>query len=76
MDHLSKKGIGVLGTMRQNWINNLSLPSKKETNGMKKGDIKHLYLENDQTIVVWKNSGPVYVASNFVGKGSVEKCAR
>ena len=29
MDHLSKKGIGVLGTMRQNRMNNLSLPSKK-----------------------------------------------
>ena len=76
MDHLSKKGIGVLGTMKQNRMNNLSLPSKKETNAMKRGDIKQLYLGDNQTIVVWKDSGPVYVASNFVGKEPVGKCAR
>ena len=54
MDHLSKKGIAVLGTMIQNRINKLSLPSKKETNDMKRGDIKQHYLGDDQTIVVWK----------------------
>ena len=75
MDHLSKKGIGVLGTMRQNRMN-LSLPLKKETNELKKGDIKQLYLGDDQRIVMWKDSGPVYVASNFVGKEPVGKCAR
>ena len=76
MDHLSKKGIGVLGTMRQNRINNLCLPSKKETNDMKRRDIKQLYLGDDQTIVVWKDLGSVYVASNFVGKEPLGKCAR
>ena len=52
MDHLSTKGIGVLGTMRQSRMNDLSLPSKKETNDMKRVDIKQFYLGDDQTIVV------------------------
>ena len=41
---------------------------------MKRGDIKQLYLGDDQTTVVWKDSGPVYVASNFVEKEPVGKC--
>ena len=76
IDHLSQKGIGVLGSMRQNRMNNRSLPSKKENNDMKRRDIKQLYLGDDQTIAVWKDSGPAYVASNFVGKEPVGKCAR
>ena len=76
MDHLSKKGIGILGTMRQNRMNNLSLPSKKETNNMKRGELKQLYLGDDQTIMVWKDLGPVYVASNFVDKEPMGKCSR
>ena len=76
MDHLSKKGIGILGTMRQNRMNNLSLPSKKETNNMKRGELKQLYLGDDQTIMVWKDSRPVYVASNFVDKEPIGKCSR
>jgi len=76
MDHLSKTGVGVLGTMRQNRMNNLSLPSKKESNKMMRGEMKQLYLGDDQTIVVWKDSGPVYVASNFVGKEPMGKCTR
>ena len=76
MDHLSAKGIGVLGTMRQNRLNNLSLPSKKVTSKMNRGDTKQLYIGADQTIVVWKDSAPVYIASNFVGKEPMGKCAR
>ena len=62
--------------MRQNRTNNLLLPTKKKTNNTKWDEIKQLYIGDDQTIVVWQDSGLVYVTSNFVSKDPLGKCVK
>ena len=77
MDNLANdRRIGVLGTMRQNRLNNIAVPSKKETSKLKRGEMKTTYVDEDKVIVAWKDAGPVYVASNFVGTEPLGKCNR
>uniref|UniRef100_A0A0P4VTE0 PiggyBac transposable element-derived protein domain-containing protein n=1 Tax=Scylla olivacea TaxID=85551 RepID=A0A0P4VTE0_SCYOL len=66
LDNMSKKGIGVVGTMRQNRLCNVSLPSKQQVKKMKRGLKEEVYVGDDQVLVVWKDSSPVYMISNFV----------
>ena len=62
--------------MRQNRLNNIAVPSKKETSKLKRGEMKTTYVDEDKVIVAWKDAGPVYVASNFVGTEPLGKCNR
>ena len=76
LDHMSEKGVGVVGTMRQNRINNIPLPNKKEGGKMERGDYKVVYEGEDKNIIIWKDSAPVYVASNCAGVEPVGQCKR
>ena len=78
LEHMSKKGIGVVGTMRQNRLFHLPLPSKKQGMKMTRGQTEEVYLSEDKVVVVWKDSAPVYMASNFadinpMGHGKVQQ---
>lgn len=76
LDNMSKKGIGVVGTMRQNRLSKLSVPSKQQAQKMKRGQKEQVYVSGDQVVVVWKDSAPVYVASNFADVNPMGKCNR
>ena len=76
LDNMSRKGIGVVGTMRQNRLCKLSLPSKQQGNKMLRGQTEKVYVGEDQVVVVWKDSAPVYIASNFADVDPVGKCSR
>ena len=65
MDKLSEKGIGILGTLRQNRLNDINLPSKAEAKKMKRGEHKAIYVDEDKLAVCWRDSGAVYIGSNF-----------
>ncbi|KAK3883317.1 hypothetical protein Pcinc_012353 [Petrolisthes cinctipes] len=73
---MSKKGIGVVGTVRQNRLSKLSLPSKQQAQKMKRGQNDQVYVSGDQVVAVWKDSAPVYVASNFADVSPMRKCKR
>lgn len=76
LDNMSKKGIGVVGTMRQNRLSKLSLPSRQQAQKMKRGQKEQVYVSGDQVVTVWKDSAPVYVASNFADVSPIGKCKR
>ncbi|KAK3862761.1 hypothetical protein Pcinc_031408 [Petrolisthes cinctipes] len=76
LDNMSKKGIGVVGMVRQNRLSKLSLLSKKQAQKMKRGQMEKVYVSGDQVIAVWKDSAPVYVASNFADVSPMGKCNR
>ncbi len=61
--HMGDRQLGVTGTMRQNRIHGLPLPSKKEvTKNFERGQLHAMY-SMDTTMVVWKDNQPVYMAS-------------
>lgn len=62
--------------MRQNRLSKLSVPSKQQAQKMKRGQKEQVYVSGDQVVVVWKDSAPVYVASNFVDVNPMGKCNR
>lgn len=76
LDNMSKKGIGVVGTMRQNRLCTLSIPSMQQAKKVKRGQKEELYVSDDQVVVMWKDSAPVYLASNFADVNPLGKCTR
>jgi DNA excision repair protein ERCC-6 len=66
LNHLGKLELGVVGTMRQNRVLNLPLPSKKDMEkNMERGDHRVLYSADGEICVVqWKDNKAVYLASN------------
>lgn len=67
LDHMTDKGWGVVGTVRQNRIIGIPIPDKKDAaKQMTRGAIKSIYDDNI-CLTVWRDSQPVYVASNFTG---------
>jgi DNA excision repair protein ERCC-6 len=76
LTHLGDKRIGVTGTLRQNRIIGIPLPSKKQANKeMKRGEFKAVFTE-DAVVMVWKDNQPVYMASNCNGLDPVSQCQR
>jgi hypothetical protein len=76
LTHLGDKRIGVTGTLRQNRIIGIPLPSKKQANKeMKRGESKAVFTE-DAVVMVWKDNQPVYMASNCNGLDAVGQCQR
>lgn len=62
--------------MRQNRLQHVDVPTKKEAaKQMKRGTLKTLYDDNN-CLTVWKDSQAVYVGSNFCGPDPVGKCTR
>lgn len=62
--------------MRQNRIVGVPVPNRKEAaKNMQRGSIKTAY-DNQNSITVWRDSQPVYVASNFAVVEPVGSCRR
>jgi hypothetical protein len=65
LDKLSQMGVAGTGTVRQNRLQKVPIPSKKD---MLKKTVERGYQETlfkgDQVLASWKDNQPVYVASN------------
>ena len=66
LDELSRLGIAGTGTVRQNRLNRVPLPKKKTAAALERGEVKSVY-QQDRICTLWKDSKPVYVASNKFG---------
>jgi len=76
LDHMAENGWGVTGTMRQNRLVGLPLPSKKDAaKEMKRGSYKSIY-DGANCLTVWMDSQPVYIASNVSGVDPAGTCER
>ena len=76
LDNMAEKGLGVIGTVRQNRIIGVPVPAKKEAvKVMVRGDLKTVY-DDLNCLTVWRDSQPVYMASNFSGPDTVGTCQR
>ena len=76
LDHMADKGLGVVGTIRQNRLVGVPLPPKKEAfKEMTRGAMMSKYTDNICTMV-WRDSQPVYLGSNFSGPLPVGTCER
>jgi len=75
-DHMAENGWGLVGTLRQNRVVNVPLPTKKEAaKHMKRGEMETIY-SNNVCCTVWRDSQPVFVVSNFTGPDPVGTCKR
>jgi hypothetical protein len=76
LDHMGDKQLGLTGTLRQNRMVGIPLPSKKEAERtMKRGDSKAVFTQ-DSTVILWKDNKPVYMASNFDEVEPMGSCQR
>lgn len=75
-DHMAERGWGLVGTLRQNRVVNVPIPSKKEaTKEMDRGDMETVYSDNI-CCTVWRDSQPVTIVSNFSSPEPVGTCKR
>ena len=65
LDWLSAKGIGGTGTMRQNRIAAIPVPSKKEVERNYERGAAFSVFSGDKGVVVWMDNKPVYCGSNI-----------
>lgn len=64
-DHLAKKGLGVVGTVRQNRICAVPIKDKKTADKeLKRGEVETVF-DSNVCLSVWKDSKAVYMASNY-----------
>ena len=63
LDHMGDRQLGITGTMRQNRLHDIPLPSKKEAAKLQRGQFEAVYTQ-DSTVIVWNDNQPVYMASN------------
>jgi hypothetical protein len=76
LDHMGDKELGVTGTMRKNRIYGIPLPTQKEVEkNFKRGDCQAVYTTTN-TVIVWKDNKPVYMASNCDGLEPMGTCQR
>lgn len=76
LDAMGDRQLGVTGTLRQNRIIGIPLPSKKVAEKeFKRGDVQAVYCK-DSTVIVWKDNKPVFMASNFDQVEPVGQCQR
>jgi hypothetical protein len=73
---MGDKQLGLTGTLRQNRLFGIPLPSKKEAEKkMKRGESQAVYSQ-DSTVILWKDNKPVYMASNFDQLEPMGSCQR
>ena len=65
LKHLTDRGISGTGTMRQNRINSIPIPVKKDLEKLDRGETLEVHSDN-VAIIGWKDSRGVYMASNSV----------
>jgi hypothetical protein len=77
LERLSEMQIGGTGTVRQNRLNRVPIIAKKdlEKKDVPRGTSDRLH-KGDQTLVAWKDSKAVYMASNMHGASSNNTCKR
>jgi hypothetical protein len=76
LDHMGDRQLGVTGTLRQNRVIGIPLPTKKEVvKNFKRGEVQATYTQ-DATVVVWRDNQPVYMASNHERVEPMGSCQR
>ena len=75
-DYLTSKNYGILGTVRQNRLHSINIPSKKEASKMSRGDYRVSYVDNDKIVLGWKDSSLVSLASNYADVEPLGTCRR
>ena len=75
-DYLTQQKIGVLGTVRQNRLHSIDIPSREEASKMSRGDFNVAYVDNDKVVLAWKDSSVVNFASNYADIEPVGTCRR
>jgi hypothetical protein len=77
LDHMGTRGYGVTGTLRQNRVIGIPLPSKKAAAKILKtrGETLAVYTK-DSAVIVWKDSQPVFLASNCDDLHPMGQCQR
>ena len=76
LDHMGDRKLGITGTLRQNRILGIPLPNKKEAEkNFTRGQCLAVYTQ-DNTVVLWKDNRPVYMASNCDEVEPMATCSR
>ena len=76
LDHMGDRQLGVTGTLRQNRLHGVPLPTKKEVEkNFVRGQSEAVYTQ-DSIVVVWKDNKPVYMASNCDDMEPFSSCQR
>ena len=65
LDELSKRGIGGLGTLRQNRLENTPVPTKQLMKKTIRGSYQGATDNHGNTVVVWHDTAVVTCASNY-----------
>jgi len=76
LEHLGDRQLGVTGTLRQNRLHGIPLPTKKEVvKNFQRGELQAVY-HQDMMVMVWKDNQPVYMASNHDDVDPMGTCKR
>jgi len=76
LEHMGDRQLGITGTMRQNRLVGVPLPSKKlACKEMKRGEHKVIF-SMDSNIVLWMDNQPVFMASNVDTVEPARTCQR
>ena len=75
LEHMGDRQLGVTGTLRQNRLHGIPLPTKKEVNKLERGYMEAVY-HQDIMVMVWKDNQPVYMASNVDSVEPFGTCQR
>ena len=65
LDELSKRGIGGLGTLRQNRLENIPVPTKQLMKKTIRGSYQGATDNHGNTMVIWHDAAVVTCASNY-----------
>jgi hypothetical protein len=76
LEHMGDRQLGVTGTLRQNRLHGIPLPTKKEVaKNFERGQVQSMY-HQDCIVLVWKDNQPVYMASNHDSVEPMGTCQR
>jgi hypothetical protein len=76
LDHMGDRKLGITGTLRQNRVIGIPLPSKKDVvKKFKRGEAQATYTQ-DTTVMVWRDNQAVYMASNHDQLEPMGQCRR
>ncbi|XP_065643178.1 piggyBac transposable element-derived protein 3-like [Hydra vulgaris] len=76
LDHMGEHGWGVVGTVRQNRLVGVPMPTKKQAKKeMTRGTMKSVY-DNNNCVTIWMDSKAVVLASNYTGPNPAGICER
>ena len=65
LDELSKRGIGGLGTLRQNRLENTPVPTKQLMKKTIRGSYQGATDNHGNTVIIWHDTAVVTCASNY-----------